>query len=116
MRLFHLVAPAVWTAAVATGEYRPASLSSEGFVHLSFADQVQGVANALYGDEPQLQAVELEIVDEDVIVEDSYGTGTAFPHLYAVVDPRWTVAVHPLIRVGEEWRFTVGSDREAPDR
>src|SRR4051812_45244604 len=41
--LFHIVAPADWPI---RGDYRPSSLAAHGFVHLSFADQVDGVANA----------------------------------------------------------------------
>ena len=44
--LFHIVDRTAWQAAAASGEYRPDSLSSEGFVHCSFAEQVAPVANA----------------------------------------------------------------------
>ena len=40
--LFHIVAPADWPI---RGDYRPRSLAAHGFVHLSFADQVDGVIN-----------------------------------------------------------------------
>jgi uncharacterized protein (DUF952 family) len=117
MRLFHIVTPAAWAEAVAAGDYRPASLVTEGFVHLSFAEQVEGVANALYRDQEQLQVVEMEISDDRVVVEDSYASGTAFPHLYGPIDPAWALAIHPLRRLhGGDWSFSGRSDREASDR
>ena len=38
-RLFHLIPVADGEALLEHGTHRPASLASEGFVHLSFADQ-----------------------------------------------------------------------------
>jgi uncharacterized protein (DUF952 family) len=111
-RLFHIVAPDVWAAAVEAGEYRPPSLAAEGFVHLSYADQVQGVANARYRDEPVLQVVELDPtrITEPIRVEDSYGSGAEFPHVYGVVDPTWAVRIHPLARDrAGDWTFSAGS-------
>ena len=108
MRLFHLVAPDVWARAVAAGEYRPASLAGEGFVHFSFADQVSGTANLLYRDEPELVVVEVDPagVGAELRVEDSYGSGTEFPHVYGPVPTAAAVAVHPLRRaVDGDWVF-----------
>jgi uncharacterized protein (DUF952 family) len=118
--LFHIVAPDVWAAAQAAGAHRPASLSQEGFVHLSFADQVEGVANARYADAPELVVLELDEarISVPVVVEDSYGSGTAYPHVYAALDPAWVVAVHPLRRESGAWRFSPrgGTAPASPDR
>ena len=109
MRLFHLVAPDVWADAVAAGEYRPESLGREGFVHFSFADQVSGTANLRYRDEPELVVVEVDAaaVGAELRVEDSYGSGSEFPHLYGPVPTAAAVAVHPLRRTAAgDWSFT----------
>jgi uncharacterized protein (DUF952 family)/lysophospholipase L1-like esterase len=105
--LFHIVAPTDWPA---RGEYRPASLADQGFVHLSFADQVEGVANAIYRDAPDLVVVELDPValDSDVLVEDSYGAGVAFPHAYGPLPVSAAVAGHPLVRSADgTWTFVI---------
>jgi uncharacterized protein (DUF952 family) len=119
-RLFHIVSPDAWAAAERAGTYRPESLKAEGFVHLSFADQVEGVANAIYADRSELQVVELDgdQVSPPVVVEDSYASGTAYPHVYGAVDPAWAVAVHPLRRDGARWVFTpdAGTAPASPDR
>ena len=98
--LFHIVSRADWAAAVATGEYRPVSLAVEGFVHCSFAEQVEGVANALYRELDDLCVVELDpgALDAEVVVEDSYGTGTRFPHVYGPVPTAAALAVHEMPR------------------
>ena len=110
MQLFHIVAPAVWAAAVTRGEYAPPSLAAEGFVHLSFAEQVEGVANARYADEPELQVVEFDGdgLSSEIRVEDSYGSGTEFPHVYGAIDPSSARAIHPLTRdAAGHWRFSL---------
>jgi uncharacterized protein (DUF952 family)/lysophospholipase L1-like esterase len=104
--LFHIVAPAEWPAA---GAYTPPSLGEEGFVHFSFADQLVGVANARYADAAQLVVIEVDPTElgVPVRVEDSYGTGVAFPHVYGPVPVSAAVAVHSLFRdSGGRWAFT----------
>ncbi len=111
MRLFHLVQPGTWRDAIAAGTYRPASLSNEGFVHFSFAGQVAGTANLRYRDEPELVVVEIESEDVDAVlkVEDSYGSGTEFPHIYGAIPVTAAVGVHPLERSDAgEWAFSPG--------
>jgi uncharacterized protein (DUF952 family) len=106
--LFHIVAPSDWPS---SGQYRPASLDTEGFVHLSFADQVAGSANRHYGDVAELIVIELDPValEAEIRVEDSYGSGTAFPHAYGPLPVASAVASHPLDRDEQgEWRFSPG--------
>jgi uncharacterized protein (DUF952 family) len=105
--LFHIVAPADWPAA---GDYRPASLAEEGFVHLSFLDQVDGVLNDRFRDAAELVVVELDptVLAAEVRVEDSYGTGIAFPHVYGPIPTAAAVAEHPLSRAADgAWRFSL---------
>jgi uncharacterized protein (DUF952 family)/lysophospholipase L1-like esterase len=107
--LFHIVAPADWPA---TGRYRPPSLAGQGFVHFSFADQVDGPANALYAAAEELIVIEIDpgAVDAPIRVEDSYGAGLEFPHVYGPVPVSAAVAVHPLRRDSEgAWRFSPGA-------
>jgi uncharacterized protein (DUF952 family) len=104
--IFHLLAPGTWPAA---GEYRAASLDTEGFVHFSFADQVAGSANRHYGDVDELVAIEVDPrrLDARVAVEDSYGSGTAYPHVYGPIPANAAVATHPLRRdAGGRWVFS----------
>jgi lysophospholipase L1-like esterase/uncharacterized protein (DUF952 family) len=99
--VFHLLAPEQWPA---TGWYRPESLGTEGFVHLSFADQVAGSANRHYADAPALVVVEL---GARLVLEDSYGSGTAYPHLYGPVPVSAAVTVHRMDRDGDgTWVFS----------
>jgi uncharacterized protein (DUF952 family) len=123
MRIFHIVAPDVWAAAVTSGVYEPASIAAEGFVHFSLADQVAGTANLLYRDLSELIVIEVDParVGAELVVEDSYGSGTEFPHIYGAIPADAAVATHPLERdAGGDWTFTPapgGADASAsPDR
>ena len=83
-----------------TGSTRGASLPEVGFVHCSFADQVEKVTAFLYGDDFAGDLVVLEIdtdrLDAEVRVENLDGGDELFPHIYgpvptdAVVDVRAT--------------------------
>lgn len=117
MPLFHLITPTAWDEARAAGEYRPPSLADEGFVHFSRAEQVEGTANFLYADVPDLLVLE---VDPDrlgglpVVVEEAPGTGQSFPHVYGPVPVSAVVAQHPISRDREgRWRFSPDGSGDA---
>ena len=119
--LFHIVDRSAWRDAVDHGEYRAESLGSEGFIHCSFAGQVADVANARYRDAEDLCVVELDParLDAAVRVEDSYGSGQAFPHVYGMIPVAAAVAVHALVRRADgDYRFTAcgAAGAASPDR
>lgn len=115
-RIFHILTRRAWAGAVAAGDYRPPSLESDGFVHFSFAGQVAATANLIYRSVDDLIVVEFDPdrMGADVVVEDSYGSGTAFPHVYAPIPCDAAVRVHPLPRDDDgDYRFSPGSSSAA---
>jgi uncharacterized protein (DUF952 family) len=119
--IFHIVDRSLWSAAVAAGEYRADSLGSEGFIHCSFASQVAAVANARYRDVEGLCVVELDParLNARVVVEDSYGSGQAFPHVYGPIAAAAAVGIHELVRGADgDYRFTArgAAGPASPDR
>jgi uncharacterized protein (DUF952 family) len=82
--------------AEAKGFYRPRSLGDEGFIHCSYAHQVCRVANALFAGVTGLVLLEIDKVRTgcDVIDEDLYGSGEAFPHIYGSLPWEAVLAVH----------------------
>ena len=75
-------------------------MRTEGFVHLSFADQVAASANRHLADAADLVAVELDprAVGAEIRVEDKYGSGAAFPHAYGPLPVSAELARHRLER------------------
>jgi uncharacterized protein (DUF952 family) len=111
VRIFHIVAPSAWAEATERGTYLPASYETDGFVHFSFADQVESVANAIYRDEPDLVVVEVdsEAVPAELRVEDCYEAGEQFPHVYGPIPTDAAVATHSLTRSSAgDWVFSPG--------
>lgn len=86
--LFHLALARDWADAFATGEYRAstmgATLDEVGFIHLSYIDQVVGVADMFYRgrDDVMLLAIDPERVGSPVREKAVPGTDERFPHLY----------------------------------
>lgn len=109
MQIFHIVDRGVWMAAVGAGEYVPAALDADGFVHFSFADQVAGTANGIYRDEPDPIVVEVDsdAVPHELRIEDSYGSGAEFPHVYGPIPVAAATRVHEMTRDGGgDWVFS----------
>jgi uncharacterized protein (DUF952 family) len=108
-RLFHIVDRAAWAGAVERGEYRAASLATEGFIHCSYADQVERTANLRFAGVDGLCVVELDAarIPARIEVEDSYGSGAAFPHVYGPIPTSAAVAIHDLVPANHGgWTFT----------
>lgn len=97
-RLFHLISRAEWDTARVGDQLEPASLGTEGFVHLSSAEQVTATANRFYPGRDDLVALVVDPtrVDGELRWEDTHGHGALFPHLYG---PLPTGAVHHIIPV-----------------
>jgi uncharacterized protein (DUF952 family) len=98
MALFHITTRDAWQAAQRAGEYRAASLVSEGFIHLSTERQWLAVANRFYRDVPDLV---LLCIREDrlaAVVRFERADGDDFPHLYGPLELAAVVEVHDLPR------------------
>lgn len=82
----------------------PASLETEGFVHCSYAHQLPDVIDRFYPDrpDPEVLAIDPEraaAAGVRMVVEDSYGHGEAFPHLYGAIPPEAVVDRGPLSQI-----------------
>jgi uncharacterized protein (DUF952 family) len=102
--IYHLIPAAAWQG---EDPYQPASLATEGFVHCSYADQVERVANLFFGDALALLALILDVgrLTSPVRDEDA-GTGERFPHVHGPIDRAAVVEVRPLRR-GADGRWVL---------
>ena len=100
--LLHIITLADWEVAKVNGELTNPSLATEGFIHCSYANQVLTPANERYGgrDDLHLLVIDPDAVIPDVVVEDSYGSGTAFPHIYGPLNVDAVLSVLPFPRAG----------------
>ena len=88
MRLFHITTRTAWQEAVRDGVYRAASLSNEGFIHLSTERQWLGVARRLFARQRDLVLLALGFSGPDRHdgLVDQLGLG---------LDPRGTITRGP---------------------
>ncbi|MFP5320434.1 MAG: DUF952 domain-containing protein [Acidimicrobiia bacterium] len=116
--LHHLALAEAWAAARASGAYERStidrSLAEEGFVHCSFAEQVQGTADRYYRgrDDVVLLTIDPDRLGVDVRVEPSPRTGEGFPHVYGPIPVDAVVDVRPVPLL-DDGRLDVGAVLEA---
>lgn len=86
MLIYHIVLPEIW-AAFDTGLYRHASLADEGFIHCSFADQVDGVIERYYSGAESVVILEIESnrLMSRMIKEPSTNR-EIYPHIYGPIN------------------------------
>ena len=89
--LYHLALPTDWRAARAQGSYRIStrgrSLEQVGFIHTSYAHQIEATYRRFYGDLGELRLLcidpgRLQPLGVELRVEPAPGSGELFPHLY----------------------------------
>ena len=84
--IFHLTTPAEWADALAAGTYRRStrgrSLEEVGFIHCSYAHQVEQIADLIYGGETTLVLLVIDPAALDVREEPASEGGAAYPHIY----------------------------------
>jgi uncharacterized protein (DUF952 family) len=107
--VLHLMPAAAWLAWDAGGDYEPASLAGEGFVHCTAGDDLMlDVANRFYGGNDDLVAVALETnrLTSEVRWEPPAHPGGAaaaadeprFPHVYGPLDREAVVGARRVVR------------------
>ncbi len=98
--LVHLCSAAEWERASDVGEHRPASLSAQGFVHLSTPEQVHLPANRLYSGRADLVLLRIDPARLTDPVRWEHGVPTdpasmLFPHLYGPLPADAVISVTP---------------------
>lgn len=102
-RLFHLALADEWRAVVSSGaDYERStvdtSLQQEGFIHCSFAHQVQRTADRYYQgrDDVVLLQIDRSALPIEVRVENLHGGDDLFPHLYGPLPVSAVVRADPV--------------------
>ena len=92
--LFHLVTPVDLQRYTAGGAYSPPSLASEGFIHLSYLEQVEATRERFYRRVAPLLA--LQIAPRGLPVREEEATEGRFPHLYGPLPGTSIARVHDM--------------------
>ena len=103
MLIYHIVLPEVWDAFDA-GIYRVQTLENEGFIHCSFAHQLDAVIRRYYSGTDSIVVLEIETerLMSRVLNEPSTGN-EIYPHIYGPINVDAVVSVKTK-RVARESR------------
>lgn len=101
--IYHLALAADWdTARAGLSDYRTSTLGQDladvGFIHCSYADQIQAIADRIYRDRDDviLLTIDPQRLKSRVVDEPVAGTDEEYPHIYGPIDLEAVVEVTPL--------------------
>ena len=100
--LYHLALAGEWAAAVDAGDaYRSSTvghtLDDVGFIHCSFAHQVQQTADAYYRGRTDVVVLTIDASSVDATIRvDPAESGEGFPHVYGPLNLDAVIHVEPL--------------------
>lgn len=108
--LFHIIEQTTWQAAQTAGVYRPTSLETAGYIHLSGAEQVVWVANQFYQGQSGLVLLGIQVdrLEASLRYDKVPGQGT-FPHLYGPLNLAAVVKVW-IFKPGINGQFVMPAD------
>jgi uncharacterized protein (DUF952 family) len=87
MIIYHIVLPEIWEKFKNEKFYEAESLQTEGFIHCSFAKQIETVLNRYYKNAERVLLLEIETekLTSELINEPSTG-GEVYPHIYGNIN------------------------------
>jgi uncharacterized protein (DUF952 family) len=82
--IYHIVHPEWWETFANKDYYESETLSEENFIHLSTLEQVNGTLANYFKDSKRLFLLHIDAskLRSQLVYEDLFDTGIAFPHLY----------------------------------
>lgn len=111
--IYHIATADDWYLAVKEGEYTTSTigrtLAEEGFLHASFASQVNWVANSFYqgvGGDLLLLVIDTERLAAPLRYDDVPGWDEPFPHVYGPLNPDAVLRAVPL-RAGPDGTYAI---------
>ena len=94
MQIYHIVTPEVWEKFEDEYEYEAESLKAEGFIHCSFADQLEGVLQRYYSGAKKvlILTIEPEKLTSKLVNEPSTNN-EIYPHIYGKINRSAIVSI-----------------------
>lgn len=87
MSIYHIVMPESWEQQKDLASYEHASLASEGFIHCSYAEQIDGVLDRYYKgvEKVVMLTIDPALLTSGLVEEPSTG-GEIYPHIYGKIN------------------------------
>ncbi|MEA4909813.1 MAG: DUF952 domain-containing protein [Chloroflexi bacterium] len=98
MVLLHITPLTDWQNAQKTGLYQADSLNTEGFIHCSTQEQIDGVAERFYRGRSGLVVlvIDQQRVEAEIRFENLEGGSQLFPHIYGPLNLDAVIEVRPF--------------------
>ena len=86
-KIFHICLPDAWHSQLDDPEYSHPSLESEGFIHCSMKEQLDGTLGRYFRDIPELLILEIlpSAVAENLRFEPAPHSQERYPHIYGTI-------------------------------
>lgn len=96
MNIYHIVLPERWAEFEGKESYEAESLETEGFIHCSYENQLDGVIERYYKDVGRLfiLTIDPDKLTSDLVIEESPG-GEFFPHIYGPINTSAIIETTP---------------------
>jgi uncharacterized protein (DUF952 family) len=93
--IYHVTTQAKWEEALQKGFYEADTLATEGFMHCSTANQVDGVLDRYYKGQTGLikLTIQKDKVERPLVFELAGSTNEVFPHIHGTLNLDAVVAV-----------------------
>lgn len=104
--IFHIATRADWDMAQPAGEYRAASLDTEGFIHCSTAAQVIRTAHRFFHGQHNLVLLVIDPAKLHAELRYEAADGDLFPHVYGPLDLGAVIDAVPF-SLGEDGMFAL---------
>ena len=100
MKIYHIVLPEVWGKFKDEKFYEADSLASEGFIHCSFADQLEAVLQRHYKGAEKVLILTIDVERlTSKLVEESSTNNEIYPHIYGRINRDAIVGIAERILV-----------------
>ncbi len=98
--IYHFVLPEIWAEFENKDYYEAESLTTEGFIHCSFENQLEGVLNRYFVGIKRVLILHLDTgrLTSELIVEPSIN-GELYPHIYGKINRRAVVKIEDKVLV-----------------
>jgi len=94
MFIYHVVLPEVWQRFENRPSYQPESLATEGFIHCSFPDQLDGVLRRYYSDAERVLILKIDTEKLMAkLVKEPSTNDELYPHIYGRLNQNAVVEV-----------------------
>jgi uncharacterized protein (DUF952 family) len=98
MLIYHIVLPEVWEKSKNEKFYEADSLKTEGFIHCSFANQLETVLRRYYKDAEKVLVLQIEPEKLTAkFVEEPSTNNEIYPHIYGKINAEAIVEIEERV-------------------